>query len=80
MGTTVKGSIVGYRCSRTVAIRDRDFWPAMFCTEGAVRRCVYLLDVGGGVAQPPCDDLIVTFSHTALPRTIVYSLIMYRSI
>jgi hypothetical protein len=44
---------VGDRCSRPEAIGDRDFWPAMFCTEGAVRLCAYLVDVGGGVAQPP---------------------------
>jgi hypothetical protein len=52
----------------------------MFCTEGAVRLWAYLLDVGGGVVQPPCVDLMVTFSHTALPRTIVYLSIMYQSI
>jgi hypothetical protein len=34
-------------------MRDRDFWPALFCAQGAVRLCAYLLDVGGGVAQPP---------------------------
>jgi hypothetical protein len=32
---------VGNRCSRPEGIGDRDFWPAMFCTEGVVRLCVY---------------------------------------
>jgi hypothetical protein len=45
--------LVGNWCSRPEAMRDRDFWPAMFYAEGAVRQCIYLLDVGGGVAQPP---------------------------
>jgi hypothetical protein len=60
---------VGNWCSRPEAMRDRDFWPAVFCAEGTVRWCV-----GGGVAQPPVWCLIITFSHTALPRTIVYLL------
>jgi hypothetical protein len=68
---------VGYRCSRPEAIGDLDFWPAMFCTEGAVRRYVYLLDVGGGVAQPlVCWSDSCFFTHRS--ATEYYLSIMYQ--